>query len=166
MLSAADFEVWEAVTGEEGAQRAAALPDLVLCDVQLPDIDGFEVCRRLREDPVTASLPIFFMSGIYRDAKDRVRGLREGADGFLVRPRDVRRARQHRPPAPAAARPRGRRPRRGRARRGRTPDRAPVDGARRAAPDPRDDSRALRRAARRSVRAWRRRRAEAGRARG
>ena len=86
ILSAAGFEVWEAATGEEGARRAAALPDLVLCDVQLPDIDGFEVCRRLRDAPATAALPILFMSGIYRDTKDRVRGLREGADGFLVRP--------------------------------------------------------------------------------
>jgi DNA-binding response OmpR family regulator len=86
VLRAAGYDVWEASTGREGIARAAALPDLILLDVQLPDVDGFEVCRRLRRDPATASVPILFFTGVHRALEDRIRGLDEGGDGYLMRP--------------------------------------------------------------------------------
>ncbi|MBM4441047.1 MAG: GAF domain-containing protein [Candidatus Rokubacteria bacterium] len=86
LLRHAGFVVWEARDGAEGLRRAADHPDLVILDVQLPDIDGFEVCRRLREDREVAPVPILFLTGLHREHPDRVRALRAGADGYLVRP--------------------------------------------------------------------------------
>jgi two-component system response regulator MprA len=65
------------------AQAAAGLPDLVLLDLMLPDIDGIEVCRRLRAEG--SDSPILMLTA--RDAtSDRVRGLDAGADDYLVKP--------------------------------------------------------------------------------
>ena len=66
--------------------RLAAQSDVVLLDIRLPDVDGFEVCRRLKANPATASIPILHLSGIHRDVEDRVRGLETGADAYLSRP--------------------------------------------------------------------------------
>jgi signal transduction histidine kinase len=78
--------VLEAGTGTEALARAAEGPDLVVLDVALPDIDGFEVCRRLKRDRRTAHIPVLLLSGVRREVEDRVRGLETGADGYLVRP--------------------------------------------------------------------------------
>ena len=88
ILQDAGFEVWEASTGHEGVARASAKPDLIILDVKLPDLDGFEVCRRLRDGAVTADVPILFFTGAHADLEDRIRGLDEGGDGYLVRPVD------------------------------------------------------------------------------
>jgi signal transduction histidine kinase/DNA-binding response OmpR family regulator len=84
-LRAAGFEVLEAATGADGL-RLAAESDVVVLDVHLPDVDGFEVCRRLKASPATASIPVLHLSGIHCDVEDRVRGLETGADAYLSRP--------------------------------------------------------------------------------
>ena len=84
-LRDAGFDVLEAATGEDGL-RLAAQSDVVLLDIRLPDVDGFEVCRRLKANPATASIPILHLSGIHCDVEDRVRGLETGADAYLSRP--------------------------------------------------------------------------------
>src|SRR4029077_1161837 len=71
-----------------GTAALAAAPgaDLVVLDVNLPDIDGFEVCRRLRASPDTARLPVLHLSATFTQAEDRALGLSAGADSYLTRP--------------------------------------------------------------------------------
>jgi two-component system response regulator RegX3 len=78
------FEVERAATGQEAL--AASEPDLVLLDLRLPDIDGFEVCRRLRE---RSRVPIIVVSARGEEV-DRVVGLELGADDYLVKPYGLR----------------------------------------------------------------------------
>ncbi len=79
----------EAASGNEALQLAAQQPpDIILLDVKLPDIPGFEVSRRLRADPATAHIPIVQMSAAFTTSTDRVQGLQGGADTFLVAPVD------------------------------------------------------------------------------
>lgn len=82
------YEVALAFDGESGLRRAREppLPDLVLSDVLLPSIDGFEICHTLKSDPATAGIPVILMSAIYLAEADRERGLRSGASRFLVKP--------------------------------------------------------------------------------
>lgn len=83
------YEVLDAATGREALELASSeQPDLVLLDVRLPDIDGFEVCRRLKADPGTAGIPVLHLSASYSDNPSRVRGLTAGADGYLTEPVD------------------------------------------------------------------------------
>jgi PAS domain S-box-containing protein len=85
-LREAGFEVREAGTGAEALRLAAAGPDLVLLDVNLPDLDGFEVCRRLKADPATAAIPVLHVSGAKVGGLDKAQGLDGGADGYLTKP--------------------------------------------------------------------------------
>jgi PAS domain S-box-containing protein len=80
------YSVIEAATGAQALAAASRRPDLVVLDVNLPDIDGFEVCRRIKSDPATASTPVLHLSAAYREVGDRVRGLEGGADGYLTLP--------------------------------------------------------------------------------
>jgi len=85
-LRRAGFTVWEAATGAEALRRAAENPSLITLDVRLPDILGFEVCRRLKADPATASIPVLQTSASFIASADKVQGLQGGADGYLVQP--------------------------------------------------------------------------------
>ena len=85
-LEGAGFTVWQAATGQEGLDKAAQLPDLVILDVKLPDINGFEVCRRLKANPETALIPVLHQSAMYVDSQFRVTGLEGGADAYLIHP--------------------------------------------------------------------------------
>src|SRR5215470_7608398 len=80
-LKAGGYQVIEARTGAEALQMATCGPDLITLDVQLPDTSGFEVCRRLKSDPLTAHIPVLHVSATFVGADDRVRGL-ESADGY------------------------------------------------------------------------------------
>ena len=80
------FSVLEASTGEEALHQAAEQPNLILLNVNLPDTDGFEVCRRLKADPTTGSIPVLLRSSEFVSSAERVRGLEGGADGFLNGP--------------------------------------------------------------------------------
>jgi hypothetical protein len=85
VLRAAGFEVSTATTGT-AALAAARDADLIVLDFNLPDIDGLEVCRRLRASPETARLPVLHLSATVTQDEDRAIGLRAGADGYLTRP--------------------------------------------------------------------------------
>jgi two-component system alkaline phosphatase synthesis response regulator PhoP len=79
------FEVVTARNGAEALQRTADLPDLVLLDVMMPELDGFETCRRLKAEPRTANIPVIFLTA--RSAEvDEIVGLEIGADDFLHKP--------------------------------------------------------------------------------
>jgi DNA-binding response OmpR family regulator/anti-sigma regulatory factor (Ser/Thr protein kinase) len=87
-LQKAGFDVWEAATGEEALRLAKKAPDLITLDVKLPDVGGYEVCRRLKEDALTASIPVLEISAAFRSTSDRIKGLDSGADGYLTGPVD------------------------------------------------------------------------------
>jgi CheY-like chemotaxis protein len=82
VLRSAGYEVIEASTGA-AALAAAPQADLVVLDVNLPDIDGFEVCRRLRANPETALLPVLHLSATFTNSSDFTQGFEAGADSYL-----------------------------------------------------------------------------------
>ncbi|WP_406184878.1 SpoIIE family protein phosphatase [Streptomyces albidoflavus] len=88
-LRRAGHQVVEAADGQEGLARAAdpqVRPEVVLVDVRLPDMTGFEVCERIKVDPRTASLPVIHVSASAISASDRTQGLNRGADAYLTEP--------------------------------------------------------------------------------
>jgi signal transduction histidine kinase len=86
-LERAGFTVREASTGAEALSIAAAeRPQLVLLDVNLPDMSGFEVCRRLKREPRTAGTPILHVSATYTQDSYKITGLEGGADAYLTEP--------------------------------------------------------------------------------
>src|SRR5579883_891432 len=85
-LSAEYFQVLTASNGQAALEIAAAeLPDVVLLDVMMPHMDGFEVCRRLKTEPRTADLPVVMVTAL-SDTAYRLHGLEVGADDFLTKP--------------------------------------------------------------------------------
>ncbi|MCX6082638.1 MAG: response regulator [Chloroflexi bacterium] len=83
------YEVMTSNWGEDGVRAVAnARPNLVILDIRLPDIDGYEVARRLRADRKTKSIPIIFLTE-KRDRADRLQGLEIGADDYITKPFDV-----------------------------------------------------------------------------
>src|SRR5215813_8816683 len=85
-LSAEYFDVVTASNGTEALAIAArAECDIILLDVMMPDMDGFEVCRRLKSSPATHFIPVLMVTALDSPA-DRVRGLEAGADDFLTKP--------------------------------------------------------------------------------
>ncbi|HTP75677.1 MAG TPA: PleD family two-component system response regulator [Rhizomicrobium sp.] len=87
-LSAEYFEVVSAFNGLEClAKMEEAPPDIVLLDVMMPGMDGFEVCRRIKNNPKTAHVPVVMVTALDQPS-DRVAGLEAGADDFLTKPVD------------------------------------------------------------------------------
>jgi diguanylate cyclase (GGDEF)-like protein len=83
-LFAQDCQVFMATQGEQAIQSCRAnMPDLVLLDVMMPGIDGFEVCRRLKADPATAHIPVIFVTA---DSDQESTGLEAGAVDFIPKP--------------------------------------------------------------------------------
>jgi CheY-like chemotaxis protein len=86
ILKGAGYRVIEAVTGEEGVATALGLrPDLILMDIQLPGIDGYETTRRIRADPGGAEMPIIALTS-YAMTGDRERALASGCTGYIEKP--------------------------------------------------------------------------------
>jgi len=83
------YEVFTVNWGEDGVRACQTInPDLVVLDIRLPDIDGYEVARRLRTDRRTQDVPIIFLTE-KRDREDRLQGLELGADDYITKPFDV-----------------------------------------------------------------------------
>jgi DNA-binding response OmpR family regulator len=83
------YEVFTVNWGEDGVRAAqTVLPDLMILDIRLPDIDGFEVARRVRADRRTHEIPIIFLTE-KRERVDRLQGLEVGADDYITKPFDV-----------------------------------------------------------------------------
>jgi diguanylate cyclase (GGDEF)-like protein len=86
MLEQEKYQVITANNGEDGLNKARAeRPDLVLLDVLLPKIHGFEVCERLRQDPATCLIPIIMVTSLTA-IKDRLTGIKLGADEYISKP--------------------------------------------------------------------------------
>jgi two-component system, cell cycle response regulator len=87
-LTAEYFEVVTAFSGPEALSKIEdAAPDIVLLDVMMPGMDGFEVCRRIKANPRTAHIPVIMVTALDQSA-DRVTGIEAGADDFLTKPVD------------------------------------------------------------------------------
>src|SRR6266478_2921833 len=86
LLSAKGYETVTAATGQDGLdQLEAERPDLVLLDVMMPGMDGYEVCRRIRANPEHGMLPVVMVTAL-DPTRERIKGLDAGADDFLTKP--------------------------------------------------------------------------------
>ncbi|OYE00433.1 hybrid sensor histidine kinase/response regulator [Nostoc sp. 'Peltigera membranacea cyanobiont' 232] len=87
ILQNAGFTVVEAATGAAGLKAVVEhQPALVILDVKLPDIGGFEVCRQIKANPETAFIPVLHLSASFIQSQDKAEGLDSGADAYLVQP--------------------------------------------------------------------------------
>ena len=88
-LEARGYEIAEAENGEQALEQAAERPpEVILLDVMLPRMDGFEVCRRLRRDPRTAPIPVLMITAL-SERRERMAGIAAGANDFLNKPVDL-----------------------------------------------------------------------------
>ena len=83
----ADYKIKGATSGEKALQVAgkAPQPDLILLDVMMPEMDGYEVCRRLKADPSTSSIPVLFVTA-HADDEERAKGMALGAAAYVSKP--------------------------------------------------------------------------------
>lgn len=87
-LSDHQTQVMEAENGLSGLRSAAAhRPDIILLDVRMPDMNGYQVCKAMRDDYRTRSIPVIMLTGLC-DLGDHLQGLRCGADEYLTKPID------------------------------------------------------------------------------
>ncbi|HGE72868.1 TPA: response regulator [Candidatus Poribacteria bacterium] len=88
LLSNQKYELAFASDGNEAIRKSKELmPDIILLDVMLPDIDGYEVCRRIRSDEILSEVPIIMITGL-NDRESRLQGIISGADDFITKPFD------------------------------------------------------------------------------
>ena len=88
VLAFEPYTIIKALSSKDGMLLAnSELPDVILLDVMLPSIDGYEVCKQLRQSPATCRIPIIMISAL-SDRASRILGLQAGADDFLTKPID------------------------------------------------------------------------------
>jgi two-component system cell cycle response regulator DivK len=86
LFTSADYEVIEAITGEEGVTSAEAhRPDLILMDIQLPGLDGYEATRRIKSNPDLSQIPIIVVTS-YALSGDDVKAFEAGCDDYVAKP--------------------------------------------------------------------------------
>ncbi len=88
-LRAAGFEILEAETGAEGLAKLSLELDIVILDMKLPDMYGWDICKRIKESPRTASIMVLELSATLATPQDRALGLELGADAYLVHPVEI-----------------------------------------------------------------------------
>ncbi|MBE0599179.1 MAG: response regulator [Desulfuromonadales bacterium] len=86
LLTSKGFDVQGVTNGQAALDAIAAEhPDLVLLDIMLPEIDGFEVCRRIKNDPATRQIPVIMLTA-KKSREDMARGEKVGADWYITKP--------------------------------------------------------------------------------
>lgn len=88
VLRQANYECVEAASGNEALTQAATLPDVMILDVNLPDMSGLEVCHRIKSDPATSQIAVLQISASMISSDVKKRALEAGADGYLMHPID------------------------------------------------------------------------------
>jgi two-component system alkaline phosphatase synthesis response regulator PhoP len=87
-LESDNYKVFEAYTGDGAIRKArSGAPDLILLDIMLPDMTGYEICNKLRKDPSTRLIPIIMLTGMGETG--RTAGLELGADEYITKPFDL-----------------------------------------------------------------------------
>lgn len=86
ILIHAGYEIEEAGTGHEGLAKAMLSPNLIIADVNLPDMLGYDLCRRLKSNPLTQSIPVLQISASFISDESKVQALEGGADSYLTQP--------------------------------------------------------------------------------
>ena len=85
-LAPQGYEIIKAVSGEEALEKLAGNQiDLILLDVMMPGMDGFEVTRRIRQDPKTKLMPIILVTAL-KETEDRIKGIKAGCDDYISKP--------------------------------------------------------------------------------
>lgn len=87
-LTRAGFQVIEATTGKEALELSRKLPTVIILDVKLPDILGYEVCRRIKANSQTSHIPILQLSAAFLNNESKLYALASGADAYLIQPAD------------------------------------------------------------------------------
>jgi len=91
LLRREGYDIHTAINGKEGLESIQEFhPDAILLDAMMPEIDGFELCRRIREDPSLRDVTIIMLTAMGQSA-DKSRALEAGADIFLTKPPDIQR---------------------------------------------------------------------------
>ena len=86
LLTSVGYEIIEAVTGDDGVSAAAAhVPDLILMDIQLPGLDGYEATRRIKANPALYHIPIIAVTS-YALSGDDVKAFEAGCNGYVAKP--------------------------------------------------------------------------------
>ena len=80
-----EFEVFTAKDGKEALELAENIPDLILLDIMMPELNGFEVCKQLKNNPVTSKIPVIFLTAKENEI-DEILGLEIGADDYISKP--------------------------------------------------------------------------------
>jgi signal transduction histidine kinase len=88
-LRGAEFEITEAATGAEALSKITPDFDVVILDMKLPDSHGWEICKKIKENPTTSSIMVLELSATLATPHDRARGLEMGADAYLVHPVEI-----------------------------------------------------------------------------
>ncbi|MFC2061151.1 PleD family two-component system response regulator [Elusimicrobiota bacterium] len=84
-----NFDFYTAGIGQQGIEMADEVnPDVIILDIGLPDMKGFEVCKEIKERKKGKQIPIIFVTGQYFGEQDREKGFKMGADDFLIKPFD------------------------------------------------------------------------------
>jgi len=87
-LESENFNVLEAYTGDAAIRTLRReVPDLILLDLMLPDVTGYEICNRIKNDPLTRSIPIIMLTGVGETG--RIAGLELGANDYITKPFDL-----------------------------------------------------------------------------
>lgn len=88
-LSRANFAIDSATSGKEAIKKVKEIkPNLIILDLGLPDISGWEVCKILKKHTITKLIPIVLLTGEYTESTDMVKGLASGADDYMTKPFD------------------------------------------------------------------------------
>lgn len=89
VLSMEGFEIEEAYDGAQGVQKAkSAHPNAILLDIDMPNMNGWEACKHIKEDPATKDIPVIFVS-THAQREDKEKGLSIGASEYLPKPVDI-----------------------------------------------------------------------------
>ncbi len=87
LLKSEGYELVSAESGAEALQSVEEqIPDLILLDIQMPDMDGYEVCKRLREEPETEGIPVIMFTATEHESEAKAKGLRTGANDYITKP--------------------------------------------------------------------------------